>query len=110
MKNKFKAKHFIIIATLSLINLALIILLYILNLSGNIKFDGYYYLISFIGAMLLFIGWVIPNHTSYQYRRETKNYNGPLPDEIKEKIFNTRFPLMTSGLICLIISMIFSFF
>lgn len=106
---KMISKKQIIFIVLSVVtNTILMGIFYFLDLKGITRFD-YYYLSAFIGAVLIFLGWVIPNHFEYDYRRKTKKYKETLPQEIKQKKFGYRFPLMISGIISLIISSIFSF-
>lgn len=108
MLKKITKKQIIIISILSCADLFIMLIFYYLSIKGAIKFD-YYYLSSMLGAILFLLGWTIPNHFEYDYRRKEKVLTGPLPEEIKQKKFNYRFPLFMAGLICLIISMIFSY-
>lgn len=56
------------------------------------------YILAFISIL---IGWFGGNRITYQYRRENKDYNGPLPIEILNKKIDFRSPLILNGLIVL---------
>ena len=79
---------------------------YILFIAGAVSFDPSY-VTTLIGLIYLLIGWVIPNRFEIKYRKETAEYAGDLPEEIKSKKFLYRFPLMGSALITFVLSIIF---
>lgn len=107
MIKRIKKKHIILIMILSILMIISMTILYILRTKSIIKFD-YYYISALIGAIFLFIGWVIPNHFEFDYRRKNRVYKGELPEDLKQQIFNYRFPFMISGLIFVLISTVFS--
>ncbi len=107
MRKMIQKKHIITIAVLSVLMIIAMVVLYILRTKSIIKFD-YYYISALVGAIFLFIGWVIPNHFEFDYRKKHRLYKGDLPDDLKHKKFNIRFPYMVSGLIFILISSIFS--
>ena len=88
------------------ISLLLSLLFYYLNVAKILPFEGSY-IVTTIGFVLIFLGWIGGNHIEYSYRRKNKEYGAILPDDIKRQRFSYRFPLMMSGLIALILSVIF---
>ena len=76
-----------------------------LYLANIIKFEPSY-ITTLFGLVYLLIGWMVPNHHEFKHRKSTGNYNGELPEEIKNKKFKYRFPMMFSALIILILSVI----
>lgn len=110
MLKNLKLKHFVIIICFVFFDLFLMLLFWILNLKGvtNSTFN-YYYLSAFLGAVFLLLGWTIPNHFDFSYRKKSKDYKGKLPIEIRVKKFIYRFIFFIIGFFCLAISVIFSY-
>ncbi len=107
MLKRVKKGQWIYIIISTLFNVILMLIFYFIDLKKSLNFD-YYYLSALIGAINLLLGWMIPNHFDFEYRRKNAFYKGKLPIDIRNKMFSYRFPLMISGIIALIISCIFS--
>lgn len=107
-KLKIKAGQMLFIGIVTDLDMILMLTFYFINLKSSVSSGFmYFYLSALFGAILLFLGWTIPNHFEFTYRRKNSYYSGDLPFEIKEKKFSYRFPLISAGIIALIISSIF---
>lgn len=60
-------------------------------------------LIAVMAILSVLIGWIYGNRLNYQYRRESKKYNGPLPIEVINNILDTRTPFILNGLVLITI-------
>ena len=96
-----------LIVTLILIVIAILatILFEFLYLANVIKFDPSY-ITTLFGVVYLLNGWMFPKHEEFKHRKSTGNYNGELPDDVKNKKFKYRFPMILSALVTLILSVI----
>ncbi len=103
---KLTKKQIILITSFSFLNLIYAMIMCILKIKGIIKFD-YYVGNALFGAICLFLGWVIPNHFDFSYRKKNAYYKGALPEDIKKKKFAYRVPCFILGFICFLICFIF---
>ena len=106
MFKKVSLKQWIWIIALLIVAVVATLIFYLLFIMGVVAFDPSY-VTTLIGLIYLLIGWVIPNRFEIKYRKETAEYAGALPEEIKNKKFLYRFPLMSAAVITLILSVVF---
>ena len=106
MFKKVNLKQWIWLVALLIIAVVATLVFYILYIKGVVIFNTSH-ITTIIGLVYLLIGWTIPNRFEIKYRKETAQYAGELPEEIKNKKFLYRFPLMSAALITLILSVIF---
>ena len=106
MFKKVSLKQWIWLIALLIIAVVATLVFYILYIKGVVIFNPSN-ITTIIGLVYLLIGWTIPNRFEIKYRKETAQYAGELPEEIKNKKFLYRFPLMSAALITLILSVIF---
>ncbi len=59
-----------------------------------------------MGLVYLFLAWTIGNHISYTYRKQNSYYSGKLPEEIRDKVYNYRAPLLNAAIIDIVASLI----
>ncbi len=59
-----------------------------------------------IGFISILIGWIVGNRITYQYRRENKDYNGPIPIEVLNKKIDFRSPFVLNGLVILTVTLL----
>ena len=94
MKNALKKwKVWVIAAAMSVFGIALpfIILVITLNMEDTAPFQ-YPLLHVAIAAIYLLIGYIWGDLHVVAYRRKEKNWDGNLPDEIKESAWSRRLP------------------
>lgn len=106
MFKKVSLKQWIWLIALLIVAVLATLVFYILYLKSIVAFEPSY-ITTIIGLIYLLIGWTIPNRFEIKYRKETAEYAGALPDDIKNKKFLYRFPLMSAAIITLILSVIF---
>ena len=106
MFKKVNLKQWIWFIALLIFAVVATLIFYILFIAGVVSFDPSY-VTTLIGLIYLLVGWIVPNRFEIKYRKENAQYAGELPEEIKNKKFLYRFPLMSAALITLILSVIF---
>lgn len=84
----------------------------ICTLVGYYNFSDYMYKVSTsvlygLGTIMLFICWVVPNHTANKYRKENKEYDAKLPISVKNEMYKIRYPFLISALCIILIGLIF---
>ena len=106
MIKNIKLKHWILLIALIIIAVVATLISYIFYIKGVIVYDPSY-ITTLIGLIYLLVGWVVPNRVEFKYRKDKAEYAGALPEDIKNKKFSYRFPLMGSALITLVLSIVF---
>lgn len=108
-KLMFKKKSLIFSLCFSSAALVLTVLIQVLCSVVNVDFMTESILL-IIGLVFLLIGWVGGNRISYGYRKEKAMYSGPLPDDVKIKVYEFRAKFILTALIILLYSVIYDLF
>ncbi len=74
--------------------------------NGNV-FNGYIYLMGLLAVVFFFIGFIWGDVISGRWRKKQKDWDGPLPPEIKTTIWVRRWPLYFSAIITILVFVAF---
>ena len=64
------------------------------------------WVVLFFVVIFTLAGWLLQDQTKAHVRRKTKNWNGDLPQEVKDKAWLRSMPFYLSAITCLIIAFI----
>jgi hypothetical protein len=68
-----------------------------------------HYIFLFSGVALIFVGFVWQDLLKAQHRRKTKNWDGPLPEEIINSAWSVSLPFYLAAILSIIGGIIFTF-
>lgn len=110
MRDSFKFKH---VTILTIVFSFLICAFFITSvvLEQVVIIDLPYtidYTLAAIGVVLLFFCFLLGDIKGAKYRRQKKLWTGPLPLDVKQKIWNVRTPLLMSGLLAIILMLVYT--
>ncbi len=70
--------------------------------AGSNPFSGYAYVIGIMTIAYFLIGFIWGDVITGRWRKEKKDWDGPVPENIKLKVWKTRWPLYLSAIACLV--------
>lgn len=112
MKNALKLKR-VLITTI-----VLCVAILVFFLTSVILEQGFFialpykiiYAMVFILVVLLFICWVSGDLRANKYRRKNKLWSGPLPEEVKQSVWNIRTAWFIGAIFTVVLAIIYSIF
>ena len=110
MKKALKIKHILITSIiLSMIVFIFTLVSLILELNGIILPYRTIYVLTLVFVIALLIAWVSGDIRANKYRKKNKLWAGPLPDDIKQSVWNIRTPFLIMLIVTAILAIIYPF-
>ena len=109
MKNALKSKKVWIIASiLTVVGVGVpFLVLLITYLSNTAKLANYTVILGLFAACYLLIGYVWGDLHTVAYRRKNKEWDSPLPENIKTSAWQRRWPFFLACIVVFIVFMVF---
>ncbi len=98
------AKTYIIALVLAVIGIGIPMLITGITIwsAGSNPFSGYAYVIGIMTIAYFLIGFIWGDVITGRWRKEKKDWDGPVPENIKLRVWKTRWPLYLAAIACLV--------